>query len=268
MDQIEEKRLFFALDIHSPWPEKLPQGRILEEKNRHLTLAFLGQVDYAKLKNMISELPLPRFKVGLAGRFDQCLFLPPRHPRVAAWHIDWLEDSAPLLNFRKELIHALEKKEFSVDVRHDFNSHVTLSRAPFDQKGWEKTFSPLPCFAQNLHLYESIGFSQFKPLWSHSLKLPFEEIDHTADIGYLVRGGSFLNLYEHAFLALSFTFPPLLPFFVRKSEMGSLQEVIFSLNQIVSYADQEVGCPFKAVSYHGKVEQNGDILEWEIIIDV
>ena len=33
-------------------------------------------------------------------------------------------------------------------------------------------------------------------------------------------------------------------------------------------ADIALGIPFKAVSFHGKVEEKEDVLHWEMIVDV
>ncbi len=49
----EEKRLFFGAEVSAPWPKELPQGRVLEEKARHLTLAFLGETRLFFVKTTI-----------------------------------------------------------------------------------------------------------------------------------------------------------------------------------------------------------------------
>lgn len=259
------KRLFFALEIHSFWPETLPQGRILAEKDRHLTLAFLGNIDFSKLP--LKDLPLPEFKVGFCGKFDQCLFLPKKHPRVVAWHADWLENVEPLQNYHNILNDWLKEKGFPADSKHDFLPHVTLSRAPFDLTEWKQCFNPLPFFASSLHLCESLGNLNYASIWSHIIKPPFEEIEHTADIGYLVRGETREQLFIHAFIALCFTFPDLLAFW-KKDRPENVQDIVIALNNIVSKADQEIGCPFKAVSFHGNIKEKNGLLEWEMIIDV
>ena len=60
----DEKRLFFAAELTAAWPEHLPSGRILEEENRHMTLAFLGSTSPS-----ISEkaIPIPSFDIGPAS---------------------------------------------------------------------------------------------------------------------------------------------------------------------------------------------------------
>ncbi len=176
-------------------------------------------------------------------------------------------DISPLENYRRNLIEWLINKGFIPEHRENFLSHVTLARHPFDREKWKKTFMPLPVFTQNIHLYESLGGSKYAPLWSFPLLAPFEEIEHIADLAYWIRGTSYEQLFQHAKLALAFFFPPLLSFFSFKSSFSSIESVIELLNKIVHQADTEIGCPFKAVCYHTTLNQ-GDIMEWEMIIDV
>lgn len=266
MEQI--KRLFFGIAVNAPWPEDLPHGRLLDEQHRHLTLAFLGNIDYTKLEEIRSDFPTPPFKVGFVAKFDQCLFLPPKHPRVVAWHIEWLEENKELVHFYEKVIKWLQENGLQPDLRHDFTPHVTLARSPFNEKVWRKNFHPLPLILKDIHLYESVGNLTYTPLWSFPILSPFEEMEHTADIAYLIRGETFEHLFQHAQIALAFNFPPLLPYLQKDKKISSLDEVIMELNHVVSYADQEVGCPFKAVSFHSHLETKENIMHWEMIIDV
>jgi len=87
-------------------------------------------------------------------------------------------------------------------------------------------------------------------------------------IAFSIRGNSIEQLHLHAQLALAFKSPQLIPFFTSRLQ-NSLEEVIISLNEMVSSADAEFGSPFKAISFHGTItpdEQN--ILRWEMIVDV
>jgi 2'-5' RNA ligase len=262
-------RLFFALEIHAPWPQKLSSGRVLAENDRHLTLAFLGDVELLKLQNALIDFPNLKSKLGIVGQFDQCLFLPFSHPRVVAWHIKWQEPTNPLLTFQKKIVEWLEKKGFSLPKNQDFLAHVTCARAPFDKNEWKEAFSPLPCFAGNIHLFESLGDSKYKSLWHKPLLSPFEEMDHIADIAYLIRGQNLSQLYTHAFTALCFSYPSLLTYYLEKKTFEEIEDVVIALNEIVSLADQQIGCPFKAVSFHGRVKSvEKDLLEWEMIVDV
>ena len=258
---MELKRLFFAIEIRAPWPDQLPSGRLIAEENRHLTLAFLGSVDYSVLQPLLTEFPQPPFSLALAGFFDKPLFL----SSVAAWHIHWLEERSAFLQYQKELVAWLKFKGFKLDSR-EFLSHVTLARTPFVVSEWESSFHRLPLYAKNIQLLESLGSSRYQMLWNLPLLAPFDEIEHTADIGFIVRGTSLMQLCLHAQLALSFHFPPLIPYF-NHSVVSHLDDIIRLLNAMIAEVDTEIGCPFKAVSFHGSVS-SGTLLEWEMIVDV
>lgn len=267
---MEEKRLFLALQVLAPWPEKLPKGRSLSEENRHCTLAFLGQTDYPTIVKALESFPSPLFHVGFAGCFDKCLFLPERHPHVVAWHIRWLEDAAPLNSFQKHLTNWLQSQQLHPQhADRPFLPHVTLCRSPFDLHDWKKAFTPLPVITTSIHLYESLGHSHYQSLWQYPIALPFEEIDHTADIAFKVRGSTIQAIHQHARIALAFRYPPLLNYFLEAATADNLDDIIIDLNALIGKADQEIGCPFKAVSFHGSVERETDhILTWEMIVDV
>lgn len=266
--QPDYKRLFFGMEAEAPWPDLFPFGRHLEESHRHLTLAFLGNADFSKLKEALLTFPPPPFKVGFGGQFDQCLFLPPKHPKCVAWHVDWLEESLSIELFHQTLNEWLDANGFPSDRKHPFNPHVTLARLPFNKKAWQKAFSPLPVMLKTLHLYESLGSSKYLPLWSYPLLAPFEEIEHTADIAYWIRGESYNQLFQHAQLALAFFFPSFLPFFSKGQTFTSIEAVIFALNEVVCHADREIGCPFKAISYHTEMAIKENVIHWEMIVDV
>lgn len=258
-----EKRLFFAVETVSAWKQFSSSGRIIEEKHRHLTLAFLGNVECDKIFEALNTFPLPDFKVGFVGQFDQLLFLPKKHPRVVAAHIDWLEDPSLFLSFQTNLLNWLSIKE-----KHPFLPHITFARAPFNIRQWKKEFSPFPLMLTHIHLFESHPGSKYTSLWHVPILPPFEEIEHTADIAYLVNAQSLKTLFDHAKTALCFTFPSLLSFLTPTREYESLEEIVKHLNEIVSKADGEIGCPFKAVSYSGSIKEENNILKWEMIIDV
>jgi RNA 2',3'-cyclic 3'-phosphodiesterase len=265
----EFKRMFFALEIAAPWPSKLPEGRLIDEPLRHLTLAFLGKTDFHKISSLLPTLPLPSFKVGFAGVFDECLFLPKRHPRVVAWHVDWLDDTASLMHYHETLIQWLKQHELLQDDRPDLLPHVTLSRAPFLPHSWEKAFTPLPLMAHGIHLYESHPHSKYQSRWHHALKPPFDEIEHTADIAFHIYGETLSQIYRHAQIALAFKFPALLPFLRRSDNEQNLEEIVMKLNEAIAHADGEIGCPFKAVSFHGELQhQQEQVLMWEMVVDV
>lgn len=261
------KRLFFGFEVEAPWPESFPSGRIINEANRHITLAFLGNVSFAKLQPLLNAMPLIPFQIGAVGICDKCLILPPNHPHVVAWHVHWLSQEQEIHDFQKSLIHLLKQYQFDIDDR-EFLSHVTLCRSPFNEKEWKKAFEPLPCFIKGMHLYESKWNLIYEPLWSHSLQVPFEEKEHTADIAFLIYGTTLEEIYINAQIALTFRFPPLLQFLGKPERIDSFETVIIRLNELVSKADAEMSCPFKAISFHGKLQKRDSILYWEMIVDV
>lgn len=271
MEPVSEqtKRLFFALEVMAPWPKPLPAGRRLDEGHRHMTVAFLGHTDYARLQPLLTEIPAPPFKVGYVGIFDECLFLPERHPRVVAWHVHWLEGKEALSQYQKQLIAWLQEKEFNPDARKEFLPHVTLARAPFNPHPWRKAFKTLPMMTAGLHLYESVGGLKYQPIWSFPLLPPFVEIEHTADLAFQIYGENLEQLQLHALMALAFRCPALLDKLAEIPHAESLDDLIIHLNDCVTRLDARRGCPFKAVSFHGEVEKIGEtVLRWEMIVDV
>lgn len=264
----EVKRLFFGWEVHSPWPSKLPQGRLLDEAHRHLTVAFLGNIPYLPLQEILHTFPKPCMRVGSVGNFDACLTLPPRHPHVIAWHMQGWEDPHPLHDFQKKVMHWLSSHQYAIETR-EWNPHVTLCRSPFDAQAWKEAFMPLPFYTSSLHLYESTGNLHYMPLWSYSLYAPFEEIDHTADMAFIIRGESLQHLYQNAFTALAFKVPSFLDFFIPQPILNDLDDVIITLNAILAHVDCMKGCPLKAISFHGEIARlEHSLLQWEMIVDV
>ena len=265
MNNEEKKRLFFGMEVFAPWPLKFPSGRVLDESHRHMTLAFLGNVNFSNLK---TSFPKPSFKVGKVGFFDKTLFLPEKHPHVVSWHVKWLDDVALLTAYKNECFSWLKCQGFSLQEQEEFLPHVTICRSPFDQKKWEKAFITLPMMVKDIHLYESVGKLKYLPIWSYSLKAPFVEIEHTADIAFHVYGENILELYTHAIAALAFKFPHIIYFLPDEKNINSVDDIVMSLNQTICRTDSRIGCPFKAVSFHGNFIEIEKILKWEMIVDV
>ena len=266
--QDQMKRLFFGIEIHAPWPPHFPKGRLLDENHRHLTLAFLGNVDYEPLRELLNHFPKVSLKIGHVGYFDSCVVLPPSHPHVVAWHAHWLNEHSPIINFQKILSDWLTSHGYSLEKR-PWMPHVTLCRQPFDAHIWMKNFIPLPFYASSIHLYESVGHLQYVPLWSYPIKAPFEEINHTADMAFVIRGENLQQLYQHAFTALAFKAPEFIEFFRPVDSFSHLDDIIMALNDILSRADRAIGCPLKAISFHGEiVPLQESLLQWEMIVDV
>lgn len=268
MDE-SKKRVFFAVEVKAPWPEQLPHGRLLDPEDRHATLAFLGETPYeVLLQHLNGDFPIPPFKVGLVGTFSKCLFLPPRHPNVVAWDVHWTDDSQALTQYRQRFLEWLKRHEYHPrEHEGEWLCHVTLCRKPFDYHDWKKSFKVLPMAIDAIHLYESLGQSKYKPIWSYPLIPPFQEIEHTADIAYLINGESLTQLHRHAQIALAFRYPALVHYMDQRP-FEQLEDIIIDLNEMIAKADADIGCPLKAISFHGNVEVKDSFLQWEMIVDV
>lgn len=264
------KRLFFGVEVHAPWPTSLPHGRLLDEAHRHLTLAFLGETSYPDLIKLLKSFPRPTFQVGAVGQFDACLLLPPRHPHVVAWHARWLDAHPGLIPFQQAMVEWLVQHHYTVDTHHkEWMPHVTLCHQPFDVDAWKDSFASLPFYTGSIHLYESKGNLTYVPLWSLAIQLPFIEIEHTADMAFNIYGEGIQQLYHHAFTALAFKYPAFLDFFNPAAQPNTLDDLIIVLNELIGQTDQAVGCPLKAVSFHGEIAPFNDaLLQWEMIVDV
>lgn len=265
---MEDKRLFFALEAEAPWWQKLPKGRLIKEDQRHLTVAFLGNIDFSLLKPHLSNCPIPGFQVGLTGVFDKVAFLPKNHPKVVAYHTS-LEDLPLLIAYVRTLGNWLNAHGFTPHEHKEFLPHITICRAPFDFQEWRQAFHQIPVVLKALHLYESAGGLQYTPIWTHHLHLPFEELDHTADVAFNIYGESLEQLFRHSFIALAFKDPELIKYWQKGGlDLKTIDDVIIALNQIVARADSAAGSPFKAVSFHGEVQKENGLLKWEMIVDV
>lgn len=262
---MEEKRLFFGAEVSAVWPEKLPPARIIEEASRHITLAFLGNTSLPDLLERLREFPKPPFRIGLSGKCDKFIFLPDKHhARVIAGEISWLSSEDQFGAFRETFAEwlGLEKE------KRKFIPHLTIARTPFDVEQWSEIACQIPFFVSAIHLYESMGNLTYIPRWTYSFFPPFEEIEHTADIAFRIRGEDLSDIFLHAQLALAFKSPSLVAYISAEKQPQSLDEIIMALNQIVSISDLELGSPFKAVSYHGKLVSKDNLLEWTMIVDV
>ncbi len=264
-----EKRLFFGMEVSSPWPSKYPNGNIIKENNRHLTLSFLGSIDYEIVNSMLEDFPKPPFDISKCGIFDKCVFLPEKHPNVVAWHIEWL-DGIEIEGYAKEIANWIKNNNIKLhNENRKFLSHVTLCRKPDNVEAWEKSFVRLPMITKNINLYESLGNSNYNVLWSYNILKSFEEIEHTADLAFSIRGKNILEIFTNAKIALSFKFPEIINYFSEDVPINSIEDVMVSLNDLISIADQNTGCPFKAVSLHGDLKKDKhDIFSWEMLVDV
>lgn len=264
---MDMRRLFFGLEVQAAWMHPLPEGRVLKEKNRHITLAFLGNKSVSLIQKDLKNFPDLGFRLGPAGRCDHLLFLPKKNPRLVAGHIEWV-DLQGFVQIHQELSSWLIAHGHAIDIRKIL-PHVTVARAPINEIKWQEAFFPFPIVAKSLNLYESLGNLEYRSIWCLPLIAPIEEIEHTADIAFLIRGEDIQQLFLHAQLALAFKFPCMLHYFAECSGIRCLDDLIIQLNRNVSCADAEKGCPFKAVSFHGKITSDeSGFMRWEMIVDV
>ena len=182
---------------------------------------------------------------------------------MVAWHgvlpVEQISD------YVVELNSWLKGHGIDTDLKLPWLPHVTLARSPFNISEWERGFVPLPFYFDTLHLYESLPGLHYKPIWSKALIAPIEELEHTADLAFHINGETEDELYNNAFTALSFHFPPLLDY--RQPPPQNFAEIVSTLNYALALADAEKGCPFKAVSHHGELHKKPH-LHWEMIVDV
>ncbi|CCB91308.1 putative uncharacterized protein [Waddlia chondrophila 2032/99] len=120
-----------------------------------------------------------------------------------------------------------------------------------------------PFSAHTVHLFEDEA-----SIWSLSFPPAFEEIDHTADIAFAVKGEDLEQLHYHALVALAFYEPQMIPFIPIPRSSADLDTIIIHLNSLITKIDTESGCAFKAVSFHGRIKEMQGFLQWEMMIDV
>jgi 2'-5' RNA ligase len=265
-----KKRFFFGLELECPWPSLEPKGRVIQSADRHVTLAFLGEQEEEELLFLLKEVPADTLSISPSGIFTKCLFLPTRYHHCVSWEIEWKTENEPIHTFTNNLHSWLVKKLKSMPQKKgEVHFHTTVCRRPFQEKEWKKAFKPLPVIAKALHLFESLGHSKYLSRWQRAFFLPVVEIDHTADIAFLIRGKTLQDIYTNAQIALAMNFPQFIPYFEWEDTIHSLDECIAKLNQIVAKVDSALGSPIKAISYHGElIQKNTTIYEWEMIIDV
>lgn len=256
------KRLFFGLEVLAPWSDHLPKARIVAPEFRHITLAFLGSQSFSELERILPHLPAPLLNIGTAAQLSHTLFL----SNVVSYGVKWYTHYNRVEALKESLDHWLKSEGYSVDER-PFLPHVTMGREPFDKKEWEENFTPLPMITKSVHLYESSGNLHYQSLWEYPILPPFEEMEHTADIAFRIRGEDLNEIYLNAATALAFHCPALVRY-ITPLALESLDDVIIELNRLIARVDVIEGVPFKAVSFHGSLQEVDDFKVWEMIVDV
>lgn len=220
------RRLFFGIEICSPWPKKWPSGRMIPVESRHATLVFLGNSDLEALFNILPFIPLPASQIGLTGIFTQCLFLPQHSPRVVAWEASFVAKESEIAKYQYRLHEwLLLNGNLDKDESRPWLPHVTLCRAPFNKGDWHAAFTVLPFTGCNIHLYESTGSLNYLPIWTHSLKPPFEIEESKEALRISVQGDDNRNLIQNTIVGLSF-FEPMLAEGLRKlPPLGDIRDV-------------------------------------------
>jgi 2'-5' RNA ligase len=262
-------RVFIALSLDAVWPEVYPPGKLIPDESKHMTLVFLGAVSHPTLTQIKSGFPDPSWMLGPAGFFDAVEFLPPRAPRVVVWHAKWVYDPG-VATYQTQLKNWVSSLGIQVE-RRVFLPHVTLARSPFEMDSWKKQFVPLPFCVTGVHVFRSFPNSVYQSLWERPLKPVFEELEHTADRAYSIRGRTYADLLSHAWLTLSGVEPGLLTLPFPRSQVQNLNQVVEQINVNLSMADEQIGVPVKAVSYAGDVKpvtQTQPWIEWKMICDV
>jgi RNA 2',3'-cyclic 3'-phosphodiesterase len=260
------KKVFFGFDIETLWVDIPKEKKMINEANRHVTVVFLGNLDIGEID--FNDLPKADFEIGPVGFFNKCLFLPPRHPRLVAYQIDFFEKDTLIKSFQKKLFEFFIKKNIVIKP-NNFLPHVTICRNDFNKKVWEESFKFLPLFIKSLNFYESFKNSEYKTLWQKDFIKPFEEIEHTADIAFIIRGKNYTDLLYNSFIALAFKSLDLLLYIKELNKVESIDDVVIKLNEIITKAEIDgFYIPFKAVSFHAYIEKKDDILNWEMIVDV
>lgn len=251
------RRLFLGLEPVLPSLEH-PQGRCLKESDRHLTLAFLGNKEENEVIQLLQSSLQPPFKISPLARADRIVFL----SNVAALEVLFLTQLQQITRLKQHLMTL-----FSLEDPRPWMPHITLCKEPMDKRSWQELNISLPCTFKALHLYESLGNSQYHTLWSMHIPPAFQSISHTADYAFIIYGYGFSSLYLHACFAICVEFPMLFPT-VKPCEYHNLDEVIDGLNHWIALYDIGHGSPIKAVSYHGAAHDHQGVLVWEMILDV
>jgi len=169
---LENKRIFIGIPVKVNLKTVVemiqttvdaPYGNVkwVYGKNLHLTLAFIGDVDEAKLKVLSDELK----SLNLGQPFNAVLSYTGLFPTAENPNVFWLgiDKGKERLKDIVEQIHGILKKyELPIDEK-DFIPHVTIGRVRKNKELWKigtnsylnAVFSPSRFLVDSIHLYES-----------------------------------------------------------------------------------------------------------------
>ena len=251
------KRLFFGLEPILPSLD-LPQGRLLQEKDRHHTLVFLGNKEANKVIDYLNNFFKNPLLFSPLATAQNLIFL----SSVAALEIEFISKKDTLLSLKDKL-----KVAFDMQDPHPWLPHITLCRAPMDKRHWQEMNIHIPCLFKAFHLYESLGHSTYNILWSSPINPIYKQLPHTADYAFEIYALDYAGLYLHACYAISLEFPSLFSM-LQPFNCTCLDEVIDRLNDWIARVDIIKGSPIKAVSHHAKLNHHQGVIIWEMILDV
>lgn len=262
---MEEKRMFFGLSVSSQWPDSFPNAKIIKANMRHITLAFLGSTDFEAIEKDLDSFPKAPFKVGPDGILDKLLLLPENDPNVVAYHAKFIDDRVE--SYRKDIVSWLEERSIYKEEKRAFLPHVTIGKKPKKLSQWKDEFSPMPFIVQDICLYESLGNSEFKILWQKPFALPVEEITHTADIAYIIRGQTNQEFFNNAQVALCYADEQMISF-IEDKKVNTFDDVVIELNNLNEKTGEKQEALFKSISFHGSGTDENGFISWEMFVDV
>lgn len=239
VSQEGKHRLFFGFEVETPDLDLAP-GKYLAKKDRHITLAFLGEVDLNTILAHLNHLPKPDFTDGFMGIFTEVLFFPPSHPTSAVYKATFPKKERSIRMFQQRLVDWLKILGLPpTDPEREWLPHVTFARKPFDPKQWREAFHSCPFSVSKLHLYESMGDSKYEPRWTYALNPVYDQTK--------VRGKDFQEWLFHIQAALSMRHPKLWEFFQDTSEPRSHREAYQMINKGIAAANAKYGMGIPAL---------------------
>jgi hypothetical protein len=266
-------RCFIGFAVEGPWPASTLRDPLLLS-DRHLTILFLGQQPLTILLERCRRWHPQLWSAPLLIA-ESWLRLPKEDPHVLAL-------STPPCTQADTLTHLIDEGRALFDPApppegeigreegrgqppgRSWLPHVTVSRDP-DQ---EANPLALPLWCADLHLYRSLPNRTYEPIWTWPIPRAFEEFDHPADRAFRCRGRTWPELALALLWALSQQVPELVQGAARCAQAASQADAVRILNQLLSEADARSPIPWKAVTFHGRVEQHKEGMVWEVVVDV